>query len=77
MPGAVPGEEPGEEDEQPTGPDIMSMAVRIIGVNEVGEGRTTSILVRSQFINPPMPAQDRITRFVNLCQMVLRRRRFT
>ena len=56
VPGAVPGEEPGEEDEQPTGPDIMSMAVRIIGVNEVGEGRTTSILVRSQFINPPMPA---------------------
>ncbi len=73
----VPGPVPEEEEEEPAGPDIMSMAIKIIGVDEVGEGRSASVVVRSQFVNPPMPAQDRITRFVNLCQMVLRRRRFT
>ena len=81
VPGNVPSNVPGEvhedEDGEQVGPDIMSMAIRVIGVDEVGSGRTSSILVRSQFINPPMPAQDRITRFVNLCQMVLRRQRFT
>ena len=66
-----------DEDEEPTGPDIMSMPIRIIGVNQVGDGRMASFLVRSQFIAPPTPAQDRITRFVSLCQMALRRRRFT
>ena len=66
-----------DEDEEPAGPDIMSMPIRIIGVDQVGDGRTESFLVRSQFISPPTPAQDRITRFVDLCQMALRRRRLT
>ena len=65
------------EEEEPVGPDIMSMPVTVIGVEEIGEGRAALIRVRSQFINPPMPAQDRITRFVNVCQMALRRRRFS
>lgn len=73
----VPGAEPEDEEEEAAGPDIMSMAVNVIGVDEVGGGRAATIVVRSQFISPPMPAQDRITRFVNLCQMVLRQRRFT
>ena len=71
------GLEDDDEDEEPTGPDIMSMPIRIIGVDQIGDGKAASFLVRSQFISPPTPAQDRITRFVNLCQMALRRRRFT
>jgi c-di-GMP-binding flagellar brake protein YcgR len=65
----------GSEDEDREPPELVSASCKIIDVVEAGKGDNIHYIGRCAFIDPSPHLQDRITRFVNQGQMVLRRRR--
>jgi hypothetical protein len=68
-------EDPEDEEREP--PEHISTPCKIIDVVETGKGNNVHYVGRCAFINPTPQLENRITRFVNQGQMVLRRRRLT
>jgi len=61
------------EDREP--PEIVSIPCKMISVDEATEAKETIYNGRCSFDVASMHAQDRISRFINECQMAVRRRR--